>query len=116
MYSSKDVNQLGWYEETPAPCLELLSKCNATKDMAILDVGTGASTFIDCLIEEGQTDMFEVMKAYKEVGSDGPMIVDHTPHIVDDTDWGHRGRAYAMGYIKALIGTVNAVSGSSEGY
>ena len=53
VYSSKDVNQLGWYEETPAPCLELLSKCNATKDMTILDVGTGASTFIDCLIEEG---------------------------------------------------------------
>jgi len=56
-YSSKDVNQLGWYENTPTPCLELLSKCNATKDMTILDVGTGASTFIDCLIEEGFTNI-----------------------------------------------------------
>jgi mannonate dehydratase len=43
------------------------------------------------------------------------MIVDHTPHIVDDTDWGHRGRAYAMGYIKALMDMLNAISGSSEG-
>jgi len=57
VYSSKDVNQLGWYEGTPTPCLELLSKCNATKDMTILDVGTGASTFIDCLIEEGFTNI-----------------------------------------------------------
>jgi hypothetical protein len=23
--------------------------------------------------------------------------------MVDDTDWGHRGRAYAIGYIAALI-------------
>ena len=57
VYSSKDVNQLGWYEKTPTPSLELLSKCNATKDMTILDVGTGASTFIDCLIEEGFTNI-----------------------------------------------------------
>ncbi len=57
VYSSKDVNQLGWYEETPAQCLELLSKCNVTKDMTILDVGTGASTFIDCLIEKGFTNI-----------------------------------------------------------
>ena len=41
-------------------------------------------------------------------------MVDHTPYIVGDTDWGHRGRAYAMGYIKALIDTVNAVSGSRK--
>ncbi len=80
------------------------------------DVKGTANNFAECFIDEGQTDMFEAMKTYKEVGFDGPMIVDHTPHIVDDTDWGHRGRAYAMGYIKALIDTVNGVSGSSEGY
>ena len=57
VYSSKDIKQVGWYEEIPAPCLELLSKCNANKDMKILDVGTGASTFIDCLIEEGYTNI-----------------------------------------------------------
>ncbi len=54
VYSSKDVNQLGWYEKTPTPCLELLSKCNATKDMTILDVGTGASPFM-IAIEEGRS-------------------------------------------------------------
>ncbi len=79
------------------------------------DVRGTADNFVETFIDEGQTDMFEAMKAYKEVGFDGPMIVDHTPHIVDDTTWGHRGRAYAMGYIKALIDTVNAISSSSEG-
>lgn len=78
------------------------------------DVKGTADNFVETFIDEGQTDMFEAMKAYKEVGFDGPMIVDHTPHVVDDTDWGHRGRAYAMGYIKALIDIVDVVSGSSE--
>ena len=81
----------------------------------VRDVRGTADNFAETFIDEGQTDMFEAMKAYKEVGFDGPMIVDHTPHIVDDTDWGHRGRAYAMGYIKALMDVVNAISGSSEG-
>ena len=31
------------------------------------------------------------------------MITDHVPAMVDDTTWGHRGRAYAIGYIRALI-------------
>ena len=57
VYSSNAVDQLGWYEKTPTPSLELLLKCNATKDMTVLDVGTGASTFIDCLIEEGFTNI-----------------------------------------------------------
>ena len=48
---------MGWYEEMPAPSLELLSKCNANKDMTILDVGTGVSTFIDSLIEAGFTNI-----------------------------------------------------------
>ena len=76
------------------------------------DVRGTADNFVETFIDEGQTDMFEAMKTYKEVGFDGPMIVDHTPRIVGDTPWGHRSRAYAMGYIKALINVVNAISGS----
>ena len=76
------------------------------------DVRGTAGNFVETFIDEGQTDMFEAMKAYKEVGFDGPIIVDHTPHIVDDSTWGHRGRAYAMGYIKALMDVVNAPSES----
>jgi len=73
------------------------------------DVRGTADNFAECFIDEGQTDMFKAMKAYKEVGFDGPMIVDHTPRVVGDTTWGHRGRAYAMGYIKALMDVVNAI-------
>ena len=60
-------------------------------------------TFIDC----GQVDTVEVVKTLKEVGFTGFMITDHVPHIVDDTDWGHRGRAHCIGYMQALIQVAN---------
>jgi len=71
------------------------------------DVRGTAADFHEAFIDEGQVDTFEVVKTLKEVGFDGFMIPDHVPHMVDDTPWGHRGRAYAIGYIQALIQVVD---------
>ena len=43
----------------------------------------------------------------KEAGFTGFLIDDHVPHMVDDTPWGHRGRAQATGYICGLLAAVN---------
>ncbi|TRO59037.1 methyltransferase domain-containing protein [Candidatus Bathyarchaeota archaeon] len=51
VYDYTDIKTLGWYEDKPTPCLRLLAKCNIEKSDPILDVGAGASTFIDCLLE-----------------------------------------------------------------
>ncbi len=51
VYNHTDIKTLGWYEDKPTPCLRLLAKCNIEKSDPILDVGAGASTFIDCLLE-----------------------------------------------------------------
>ncbi|MGE5223312.1 MAG: class I SAM-dependent methyltransferase, partial [Omnitrophica WOR_2 bacterium] len=53
IYSSEPVQKLGWYETRPEPCLQLLEKCELSLEDPVLDVGAGASTFIDCLIEKG---------------------------------------------------------------
>jgi mannonate dehydratase len=37
-------------------------------------------------------------------------VLDHVPHMVDDTGWGHRGRAWSTGYIKALVDAVRALA------
>ena len=64
--------------------------------------------FEETFIDEGKVDMLEAVKAYKESDFDGVLIVDHTPGIIGDTRWGHRGRAYGIGYIKALLKCVGA--------
>ena len=65
--------------------------------------------FHETFIDDGQTDMLKAIMAYKEVGFDGCIIDDHVPMGIDDSPWGHRGRAYAAGYIRALIKAVNAL-------
>lgn len=57
VYSSNDTRKLGWYEETPKSSIKLLSKCDLDKDAAILDVGAGATTLIDFLIDIGYTNI-----------------------------------------------------------
>ena len=50
--------------------------------------------------------MYKAMKIYHEVGYDSFFIDDHVPATFQDTSFGHRGRAFAMGYIQALIEAV----------
>ncbi len=60
IYEALDVDELTWYEEIPEPSIKLLSKCHINKDESILDVGAGASTFVDDLIDQGFRDIIAV--------------------------------------------------------
>lgn len=53
VYSSNEINNLGWYEEIPKPSLDLIAKCGLAKNSTILDVGSGATTLIDNFIQQG---------------------------------------------------------------
>ncbi len=63
----------------------------------------GSLKFEETFPDEGDIDMAKAMRTYKEVGYDGVLIPDHVPHSELDTPWGHRARAFCLGYIKALI-------------
>ncbi|HEX3811774.1 MAG TPA: mannonate dehydratase [Mycobacteriales bacterium] len=68
-------------------------------------------TFHEEFINTGHVDMYRAMKIYHEVGFDGFFIDDHVPHTHGDTQWGHRGRAFANGYIQAMIESVTKQAG-----
>lgn len=74
------------------------------------DVQGTVPCFNECFIDEGNVDHFEAMKALKESGFTGFMIDDHVPAMVGDTPWGHRGRAYAIGYMTAMLEMVNKLA------
>jgi len=52
VYSSGSVKQLGWYEAEPEVSLKMIKNCLIDRDDPILDIGAGATTLIDCLIEQ----------------------------------------------------------------
>ncbi|MFM2114254.1 MAG: Mannonate dehydratase [Actinomycetota bacterium] len=57
--------------------------------------------------DNGQTDMAEAMRAYREVGFSGPMRPDHVPQMIgeDDGEPGYTmlGRLFAFGYIRGMM-------------
>lgn len=74
------------------------------------DVKGTAGDFAECFLGEGNVNLVQAMKAFKENGFTGFLIDDHVPHMVDDSDWNHRGRAYATGYMLALLAAVNELT------
>src|SRR6202022_3590469 len=74
--------------------------------------------FREEFINTGYVDMYKAMEIYYDVGFDSFFIDDHVPQTFQDTAWGHRGRAFANGYIQALIEAVTkhgAASGREPG-
>ncbi len=71
------------------------------------DVQGPVERFTECLLGDGNCDPVETIRTLKQVGFNGFIIPDHVPRMVDDTDWCHRGRAWTVGYIKALIAAVD---------
>lgn len=67
--------------------------------------------FAEVFLDEGDIDMRRAMEIYRDNGFNGPYMMDHTPRFpgtLSDrsgrADW--LGKAYANGYIRALIQTV----------
>lgn len=79
------------------------------------NVSGSVPSFHEEFINTGYVNMYKAMKIYHEVGFDGFFIDDHVPHTDRDTKWGHRGRAFANGYIQALIDAVTFESMATEG-
>jgi len=57
VYASKPVQQLGWYETEPTISLEMIESCGIEKSDPILDVGAGATTLIDALLQRNFTNI-----------------------------------------------------------
>jgi mannonate dehydratase len=73
------------------------------------DVQGCVPTFQECFLGEGNLNIVEVLRTLKDVGFTGFIIDDHVPHMIDDTDWNHRGHAHATGYILGMVEAVQAL-------
>jgi len=71
------------------------------------DVEGDSDRFVETWHDDGPTDMLAAMRAYQEVGFDGPMRPDHVPTMAgeDNSNPGYhtRGRLFAIGYMKGLL-------------
>jgi mannonate dehydratase len=71
------------------------------------NIAGGFLNFRETFIDDGDVDMLEAMRVYRDVAYDGMMMPDHVPSIQGDAG-NAQGFAFALGYIKALIAAVAA--------
>ena len=71
------------------------------------DVRGTAESFTETFHDNGPTDMVAAMRAYREIGFDGPIRPDHVPQLAgeDDGEPGYtiKGRLFAFGYLRGLM-------------
>src|SRR5690606_32898407 len=70
------------------------------------DVKGTPEKFQETFHDDGITDMYASMKAYHEIGFDGPIRVDHVPTMEGESNenpgYEGMGRLFALGYMKGL--------------
>jgi mannonate dehydratase len=67
------------------------------------DVKGTVPNFTECFIGDGNFDPAEVMVQLARTGFAGFLLDDHVPKMDGDSDWNHRGRSHAVGYMQGLI-------------
>jgi len=53
VYTTKKENEVSWFQETPAPSLELIGFAKPRPESDIVDIGGGASHLVDSLVARG---------------------------------------------------------------
>ena len=76
------------------------------------DVRGTPKKFVETFHDDGQTDMLECIRAYRDIGYEGVCRPDHVPTMEGDTNespgYSSVGRLFAIGYIKGLREAVYA--------
>lgn len=57
VYLTKSPDQVSWTQETPQTSLDFIHSFGEDKSVSIIDVGGGDSHLVDCLLDEGYTNI-----------------------------------------------------------
>jgi len=69
--------------------------------------------FDEVFPDEGDTDLYDAAQAYREVGFDGLIRIDHSPSVAGDNQTNDRGFAFQVGYAKALDHALDQLGAST---
>ncbi len=57
IYSTKEIDRVSWYQETPTTALNIFNSLQLNSDASIIDIGAGKSFLVDNLLELGYNDI-----------------------------------------------------------
>ena len=57
VYETKSSDSVSWYQAEPEPSLRALERFEVQPSAALIDVGGGASSLVDALMQRGWSDL-----------------------------------------------------------
>jgi mannonate dehydratase len=58
--------------------------------------------YVETFLDEGDVDMLDALRVYRDSGYEGVLIPDHTPSTACAAPW-HAGMAFALGYMRSAM-------------
>jgi SAM-dependent methyltransferase len=113
VYRTKAADAVSWYQAIPEPSLRALDRFQVPNTAGLIDVGGGASTLVDQLIERGWTDLtvLDIAAPALEVAKArlGPSATHVRWIVADVTEW-LPGRSYDVWHDRAVFHFLTAAS------
>ena len=76
-------------------------------DVDFRNVSSPLPRFVECFPDDGYMDMYQVMKALREVRYSGPIVPDHLPELAGDTGIRRGATAYSIAWLRSLLRRAN---------
>ncbi len=106
IYSTRQEQELSWFEDAPSISLELLLTPPLDKDAPILDVGGGTSRLPDVLLDRGFTQLAVLDIAASALEKSANRLAGRASHVrwicADITQW-EPDRAYRAWHDRAVF-------------
>ena len=106
VHSARKPTEVSWYQVEPKVALELVDAAGVPKDAPVLDVGAGASTLADALLDRGYRDVTLLDVSEAALGHVrerlGARMAEVRTVVSDVTAW-QPERRYALGHDRAVF-------------
>lgn len=106
LYGTRQVEEVSWYQSVPQSSLDVFGRLGVTPDMAILDVGAGAATLADALLDGDFTDvtLLDIADTALEASRLrlGPRASKAHWEVADVRDW-HPPRQFDVWHDRAVF-------------
>ena len=91
VYATKGENEVSWFQENPAPSLELIDLAQLAPDSQLIDIGGGASRLVDGLVARGFQNVTVLDLSESALSAAKARLGEHANHVqwvvADVTTW-----------------------------
>ena len=106
VYEEKDPSAVSWYQAQPEPSLRVLDRLGVEASSSLIDIGGGASTLVDALLERGSSDLtvLDIAPSALEAAKKrlGARAAEVRWEVADITDW-QPSRRYDVWHDRAVF-------------